>query len=313
MIEFRYTLQNYKGLSSRFECPKCKVKRAFTRYIDLHTGEYLRYDVGRCSREINCGFHYSPKQFFSDNKDFTPKPHFYNNTNFITKPKSISYFGIDLVKKSLNTDKTNYFNDFLTEHFGKIIANQLIAKYKIGTAKYWNGATVFWQIDVEDKVRSGKIMLYNGVTGKRVKEPYNHITWVHSVLKTKDFNLKQCFFGEHLIKDNNKPIAITESEKTAIIASLYFPDFVWLAAGSISNLTSEKFQSLKDRNVVLFPDLKAYDKWKEIATTISTVSVIRVSNYLEVNASTEDKKLGLDLADYLLKLDKNKFLGICDA
>ena len=305
MSEFRYTLQNYKGISSRFECPKCKVKRVFTRYIDIQTGEYLNYDVGRCGREVNCGFHYSPKQYFSDNKDFKPKQYFYNNTNFITKPKPISYIGIDLVQKSLKTDKTNYFNDFLTEYFGKIIANQLIEKYKIGTAKYWNGATVFWQIDSVNNVRSGKIMLYNAVTGKRVKEPYNHINWVHSVLNLKEYNLKQCFFGEHLIKNNTKPIAITESEKTAIIASVFFPDFVWLAAGSISNLTNEKFENLKDKKVVLFPDLKAYDKWKQIATTISNVSVIRVSNYLEVNASDDDKKLGLDLADYLIKLNKN--------
>lgn len=312
MTEFRYTLQNYKGISSRFECPKCKVNRVFTRYIDKETGEYLQHDVGRCSREVNCGFHYSPKQFFSDNKDFKPKPYLNNNKNFLTKPIPISYIGIDLVKKSLNTDKTNYFIDFLILHFGKIIANQLIGKYKIGTAKQWDGATVFWQIDFANNVRSGKIMLYNGVSGKRVKEPYNHITWVHSALKAKDFNLKQCFFGEHLIKNNNKPIAIAESEKTAIIASVFFPDFIWLAAGSISNLTTEKFVNLKDRNVVLFPDLNAYDKWKQIATTISNVSIIRVSNYLEVNASDDDKKLGLDLADYLLKLDKNQFIGIYD-
>ena len=41
-------------------------------------------------------------------------------------------------------------------------------------------------------------MLYDEDTGKRVKKPYNHITWVHNPdkdLKEKsitDFNLKQC-------------------------------------------------------------------------------------------------------------------------
>lgn len=42
-------------------------------------------------------------------------------------------------------------------------------------------------------------MLYNPTTGKRIKEPYNHVTWVHSVLHKEDYNLKQCFFGEHLL------------------------------------------------------------------------------------------------------------------
>ena len=45
-------------------------------------------------------------------------------------------------------------------------------------------------------------MLYNSETGKRIKEPYNHVTWVHSVLHKDDYNLKQCFFGEHLLSED---------------------------------------------------------------------------------------------------------------
>jgi hypothetical protein len=48
-------------------------------------------------------------------------------------------------------------------------------------------------------------MLYNANTGKRIKEPFNHATWVHSVLKLPEFNLQQCFFGEHLLQGNNLP------------------------------------------------------------------------------------------------------------
>ena len=306
MKDFRFKLQKYNGIRSRFDCPNCKEKNVFTRYIDTSTGEYLNQDVGRCSREVNCGFHYSPKQFFSDNKDLKLTPLFFNCINNI-KPQGISYLGQDLLEKSLMGKNHNCFVDFLILNFGREITNQLIDKYKIGASKHWYGSTVFWQVDVSGNIRSGKIMLYNGTTGKRVKKPFNHITWVHSVLKLKDYFLKQCFFGEHLIKDNNKPIAITESEKTAIIASVFFPDFVWLAAGSISNLTTEKFRNLKNRKIILFPDLNAYEKWKQISTTISTYSMLRVSNYLEVNASDEDRELGLDLADYLLKLDRNKF------
>jgi hypothetical protein len=308
MTEYRYKLEAYKGIGSRFECPRCEEKRVFTRYIDAHTGNHLDYDVGRCAREVNCGFHYTPRQFFFDNKDYIIKPYLSKTPTKIQNAIPISYIESDLLEKSLNAEKRNYFIDYLFLLFGKIIANQLVAKYKIGTSKHWDGATVFWQIDCDDKIRTGKIMKYNSNTGKRVKEPHPHITWVHSVIKAKEFELKQCFFGEHLIKGNNKPIAITESEKTAIIASVFFPDLVWLAAGSISNLSNEKFKNLKEKNVVLFPDLNAYDKWCQVATTISNAKAIRVSNYLEVNASNDEKKLGLDLADYLLKLDKKQFL-----
>ena len=42
-------------------------------------------------------------------------------------------------------------------------------------------------------------MLYDPTTGKRVKEPFNHISWVHKVIKQPEFELKQCLFGEHLL------------------------------------------------------------------------------------------------------------------
>ncbi len=75
-------------------------------------------------------------------------------------------------------------------------------------------------------------MLYNSETGKRIKEPYNHVTWVHSVLHKGDYNLKQCFFGEHLLsEDKSRPVALVESEKTALVASYYLPQFLWIASG----------------------------------------------------------------------------------
>lgn len=101
----------------------------------------------------------------------------------------------------------------------------------------WNGSTVFWQIDVRGNVRAGKIMGYDAVTGHRIKEPFSQVNWVHSVRKVPDFHMKQCLFGEHLLSDTSaamsaKPVAIVESEKTALVAALFIPDFVWLATGN---------------------------------------------------------------------------------
>jgi hypothetical protein len=64
---------------------------------------------------------------------------------------------------------------------------------------------IFWQIDIHGKVRTGKIMQYNSITGKRIKHQNGAIDWVHNKLKKtgalpEDFNLQQCFFGEHLLK-----------------------------------------------------------------------------------------------------------------
>ena len=157
-------------------------------------------------------------------------------------------------------------------------------KYKVGTANYWPGSTVFWQTDINGKVRTGKIMLYNQENGKRIKFPHNHITWVHSIIKQTDYNLKQCFFGEHLIdNDISKPIAIVESEKSALISSMYLPEYLWLATGGKNGcFRKENLQVLKNHQIVLFPDLGATNDWigkKELITSLNID--VKVFDYME--------------------------------
>ena len=82
-------------------------------------------------------------------------------------------------------------------------------------------------------------MLYDPGTGHRVKNPTSKVMWVHNLKLFEDFHLKQCLFGEHLLDGNNGPVAIVESEKTAIIASMFFQDAVWLATGGLNNLREE--------------------------------------------------------------------------
>jgi hypothetical protein len=150
-------------------------------------------------------------------------------------------------------------------------------------------------------------MLYNSTTGKRVKEPYNHITWVHKLIQQSDFDLKQCFFGEHLLVDKTKPVAIVESEKTALIASVYLPQFIWLAVGSLTNLNADKCQVLKGRIVTLFPDLNGFEKWSDKAAELSHMAKFMISDLLELKATETEKKKGLDLADYLIRFVYNDF------
>ena len=51
--------------------------------------------------------------------------------------------------------------------YGIVEAERIATLYGIGATK--EGASVFWQRDIEGRVRTGKVMTYNTITGKRLK------------------------------------------------------------------------------------------------------------------------------------------------
>ncbi len=109
--------------------------------------------------------------------------------------KPVSFIPVEVFKASLKCYKANHFVKFLINLFGVEVASQLVSRYFIGTSNHRfrnkdyigyiseQGANIFWQIDSQGKVRTGKIMLYSPDTGRRVKQPFNHINWAHTALK----------------------------------------------------------------------------------------------------------------------------------
>jgi hypothetical protein len=176
---------------------------------------------------------------------------------------------------------------------------------------------VFWQIDVNRRIRTGKLIAYDRATGNRRKDVSPN--WVHALLKKagklpENFALKQCYFGEHLLsKYPGLPIAIVESEKSAVVASLcksVFPDLIWLACGGKSNLKVERLLRLgNDRTILLFPDADGFEKWQITALEASISGAdIRVSDLIEKRATEAQKRSGWDIADYLIQaqIDVNR-------
>ena len=179
----------------------------------------------------------------------------------------------------------------------------------IGTSKRWNGATIFWQIDNLLRVHAGKILQYVTKTGKRDKneDGKSLIDWVHSILKRtqtiKDFNLNQCLFGLHLINESNaKTVAIVEGEKTAVMMSIFKPQYIWLATGSKQGFKYENLQPIKQYKIIVFPDKSEYQDWFKKATELNVFGFdIIVNDWLE----NTDFKAGTDLADVLI-IEKNE-------
>lgn len=293
MKTYRYTLQPYKGRNTRYTCPQCGCKDVFVRYIDTTTGEHLSEDVGRCNREQQCGYHKPPQKGNTNIEYRNPKkqiqqPNIYHTTN---QPINQSTSQLKAIfKNSLCCYPQNGLAQYLYHTYGWQAMERVLDAYRIGS--HTDGSTIFWQIDAQQRIRSGKLIQYDAQTGHRIKGTNTPpVRWVHSLHKLQGFTLHQCFFGEHLLKGNRRlPIAIVESEKTAAIASIRMPQYVWLATGGIRNLSAEKCSVLEGRQIILFPDAGAWDYWHSIATQIRKCSISHVLQH-----HTD----GSDIADYL--------------
>ena len=323
--------------SKKHICPQCKKKR-FVLYLDNETRQPVHSSVGKCDRQDNCRYHYTPKQYFADNSilttascPYTRQPQKSSNPAHNPDcPQSIenrkskienqnSTIDKNIMTQTLKNYHQNTFIQWLTQIVGTYHTQQAIERYFIGTSKEGEGSPVFWQIDINANIRSGKIMQYHRKTGKRRKDihPSEAIKWAHKILNIPNFNLQQCFFGEHLLAiDDSQPktenlksktIAIVESEKTAIIASIYIPSLIWLSCGSANgmggeNSINEKCNVLKDRNVILYPDCGTYALWCKKAQQLSKIcKSANVSNLIEKHATPQEKQSGYDIADYLIK------------
>ncbi len=315
-MKYRFILEPYKGLSTRHICPQCGYNKSFSRYVDLMNEIQFPSYVGRCDRENSCSYHFKAKDYFLQSSELM-------NINKIPVPGKVttkqiealqpSYIDLQLANQSFTNYSNNNLFQFLASKFGHSKTMLLMEQYLTGTHSKWPGACVFWQIDFNMNIRSGKVLLYNLKNGRRIKQPYNHISWVHTLCKFENFNLKQCFFGEHLLaKDSIRPVAIVESEKTALICSSTFPQFIWLSTGGKNgSFQKDSLEVLRNRKVILVPDLGATEYWNKKSEMMKELGIqVVVFDYLEKLATTKQREEGFDIADFILdtlpiKLDEN--------
>lgn len=213
--------------------------------------------------------------------------------------------------------------------FGVAATNKAFRQYKVVITKRYRKDGLFGIVyvyyDHKGRIRQVKEMGYDGKTGRRLKEGdpcevfngrsryYEQRPDTNKVIQigkwlVDGYESKPCFFGEHLLFEfPDKPVAIVESEKTAIMCSICLPDYLWLATGGIYGCpwdSPEVYSILRDRKIVVFPDLNATSTW-HIKADIMRADGMDVSVYdLESMpfVTEEDKKAGLDIGDFMIRL-----------
>ena len=302
-----YNLQKYSGISSRYTCPHCGRKRCFTLYVD-EDGNPLHESVGRCDHESSCGYHYTPKQYFADHPEKRPSCHPERSEGSVfpkLRPKPLCFLPDDVVTRSVRFNHDSDLVAFLKTIVEPTAVSELIEEYRVGVTR--SGDVIFFQLDQLGRCRTGKVMKYNRETGHRIKDENmpGRITWVHSLMKQsgqlpKNWELTQCLFGEHLLLQYpGKPVALVESEKTALICASLMSRYLWLATGGKSCI-NDRLLILKGRKVIAFPDIDGFLEWTEKLAKYPDLG-ITVSPILQQNATAEDLENHIDIADWLIR------------
>ena len=159
--------------------------------------------------------------------------------------------------------------------------DEVLTAYLVGSSVY--GHTIFWQIDNEGKVRTGKMMRYK-TDGHRDKTASWNFDYIHAALfrdqrhpeydDTK-MEVRQCLFGLHLLnhykyKDVAQTVCIVESEKTALLMAIAYGNNakqVWMACGGLGSLNATRLAPLiaDHRNIILYPDRDGIEAWRQKA------------------------------------------------
>lgn len=217
-----------------------------------------------------------------------------------------------------------------------------VCRYRLGASK--KGGVIFWQIDKDERIHDGKVVYY-GPDCHRSKEKWLHPTWVSTFMRKRypipnaRHETSHCLFGLHLLHPHcsgaplrsgaprcsgefairQQTVAVVEAEKTAVIMSEIFPNYIWMATGGLGQLQPEILRPLRGQKVILFPDtdptLTAYQRWYAIARETERqfwwedCPPINVSPLLERHATPEQKQRKIDIVDYLYESNKQTKTG----
>ena len=303
------------------------LKKKGVRYLglcpfhdDRHIGSFVVYPKGNCYKCFVCGakggvvdflmnheklsypdaIRYLGKKYSieTDMTDFnyTPPP-----PRPAPQPLKTLVLPMSMVERTQNA--ANADTDILIRWIMDMInwdyvqrkrISEVLNDYHVGHGK--NGHTIFWQIDEENNVRTGKMMKYKS-DGHRDREASWNFDFIHATLSRHWDEEKHemtdeppypfpqlydpdkqepclTFFGMHLLnKYPNATVNIVESEKTAILMAIAYGNHatqVWMACGGLEMLSRERMKPIIDqgRKVVLYPDRDGIAKWKAKAKQI---------------------------------------------
>jgi hypothetical protein len=199
---------------------------------------------------------------------------------------------------------------FMCMEFGIETARRVVDDYALGAI---DGKVICWNISTDGVVNGGMVINYdkrghieNGwrdnlskslsLTDASTLDWYTKETGYNNDIQsisdflspdlgTGDLPYKvierPCLFGLHLLKMYpEKPIAITESLKSALIGYALQPQMNWLATGDVKDVDLNILRPLKGKRVMVFPTNHSYYDWLKVAKQVDFCQIV-VSDMME--------------------------------
>lgn len=284
--------------SKKYNCPSCGKIKTFVAYVYVDTKQPVdEHLFGRCDRENNCGYHHHPK----DEQDFTAP----REVKPVPEEEIVQIYPDPEVVSGLTGRTKTCVSPFHTfcKSFG--IPNEHLLKWGV----YSDGErTAFLFKRKEDgKVTNIKYFKYheNGHRDKSfkaysLKQPVPPSTPKEKAIPEKIRVEKYLLglFGEHLLdKTKKRTVCVVESEKTAVIASFFYPDYDWVSCMTNNGLTDTRIQVLLNCKVIWLCD---NDKAGRENASIKRASKYLTDFHVADIFSAEDYKEGYDIADSIV-------------
>lgn len=219
---------------------------------------------------------------------------------------------------------------YLTGFFASEKVREIFELYRVKGSRYYqskgSAATLFVYTDADGVVRQVKEMAYDPETGRRVREGQEYLVYDKSLKRHRiesvvvpirhlakwlmyqfNFQNRPCLFGEHILHlFAQKPVNVVESEKAALIGSLFDNSSIWLATGGVHGCQLDSLRVaklLEGRQVTLFPDLNVTEEWEAIARTMSYNGVdVGICSLEDAPYVTQEDRLNsADIGDFYLR------------
>jgi hypothetical protein len=323
MNNYRYTepLSELKFDKKRYRVKFCPCGK------DNEDGKFVPYvgfeNKGYCH---SCDKTFLPELPKADQWN-NPQPTRYAKLK-VQRQKQIDFIPDTIFKKQLINGAHLYNENHFIQWLGNTqrsefafddkTVNHLIESYFIANSNKYRGWVLFPYIDINGKIRDIKAMDYNPTTGKRIAtkngDSQNRCFFIaKELINNPTANTDRCFYGEQLLKGNNKLVRIFESEATATYSAPYFPDDVCIATGGNNGCKwteKGKCSVLQGRTVILYPDIDAHDNWEHKAEILRGYGIpVQVSTLIKEGALKYAEQNGIDYKELVrLKYDLRDIL-----